>query len=512
MERHETAAAPPGVLGGERNKGDARVTDIDESLQARGAAPPTPSPTPWRAVSVVMVGTFMAILDSFIVVVAEPAIKADLGASSGELQWIMAGYQLTYAVFLITGGRLGDLHGRKRIFTLGMALFTLSSTACALSGTAIALIAARLAQGLGAALMVPQVFAVITLLVPEKDRHRAFGVLGMVIGLATSGGQLIGGLLIGADLFGSGWRPVFWINVPIGLATILLAMRYVPESRATRARGIDIPGVTVLTIALFLVVFPLIQGHEAGWPWWTWASLAASVAAFAVFAHVERWIGNRGGDPLLRLSLFATRSFSVGIVLVLAIYAVLTSYYLVLSIALQDGLDMSALGAGLVYTPAALTFFVFSVIASRLVPKYGRRVLEIGAIVLAVGYASTVIVLTSGLQLTPGLIIPTLMLQSVGGGLLITPSLNAVLSRIDPDDVGLASGVLSTSQQVGGALGVAIIGLVFFSSFRPAAEGKVGAAAHALAMSSIFTLITAIVATLLVYLLPAGRARGGDRP
>ncbi|GAA2396184.1 MFS transporter [Nonomuraea africana] len=444
----------------------------------------------------------MATLDSFIVIVAGPAIQADLGASGGELQWILAGYQLTYAVFLVTGGRLGDMCGRKRMFIAGMTLFTLASVACALSPTAAGLVAARLIEGLGAALMLPQVYAVITVLVGEKDRHRAFGMLGVVIGLASIGGQLVGGLLIGADLFGSGWRSVFWINLPIGLITVLLAARHLPGSRAELPRTLDVPGVVVFSAALFLLAFPLIQGHEAGWPWWTWASLAASTLGFALFVQIERRTGDRGGDPLLRISLFATRSFSVGIVLILAIYAVLTSYYLVLSITLQDGLGMSALGAGLVYAPAAATFFVFSVIASRLVPKRGRRVLEIGAIVLTAGYASTAIVLTGGLPFTPGLIIPTLMLQSAGGGLLITPSLNAVLTRIDPKDAGVASGVLSTAQQVGSALGVAIIGIVFFNSFDPSAHDKTEAAAHALAMSSLFTLIVAIMATVLVCLLP----------
>ncbi|MCX4821315.1 MFS transporter [Streptomyces sp. NBC_01142] len=452
--------------------------------------------------SIVLVGAFMAVLDSFVVIVAGPAIQADLGASGSELQWILAGYQLSFAVFLITGGRLGDIQGRKRMFIAGMTLFTLASVACAVSPTAACLIMARLVQGLGAALMLPQVYAVITVLVGEKDRHRAFGVLGVVIGLATIGGQLIGGLLIGADLFGSGWRPVFWINVPIGLITVLLAARHLPESRAALARRLDIPGVVVLSAALFLLSFPLIQGHEAGWPRWAWACLAASALGFALFVHIERRTGHRGGDPLLRISLFATRSFSVGIVLVLALYAVLTSYYLVLSIALQDGLGMSALEAGLVYTPAAVTFFVFSMIASRLVPKHGRRVLEIGAIVLAAGYASTAIVLAGGLPFKPAVVIPTLMLQSVGGGLLITPSLNAVLRRIDPSDAGIASGVLSTAQQVGGALGVAIIGVVFSNSFHPSTQDRTEPAAHALAMSSLSTLIAAIAATVLVYLLP----------
>ncbi|MFD0381511.1 MFS transporter [Streptomyces stramineus] len=293
---------------------------------------------------------FMAILDSFIVVVAGPAIQDDLGASVGQLQWILAGYQLSYAVLMITGGRLADLYGRKRIFITGTVVFTLASLACAMAQNPGTLIGARIVQGLGAALMVPQVFAVITLVVAEQARHRVFGTLGIVIGLATMGGQLVGGLLIGADLFGTGWRSVFWVNVPIGIVTILCALKYVPESRATGTRKLDIPGVVALSAALLLLTFPLIQGSEAGWPWWIWACFAASAAAFGLFVTLERGIDKRGGDPLMRLSLFSQRSFSLGIVLVLAVYALLTSYYLALSIAMQEGLGMSALGAGLVYT------------------------------------------------------------------------------------------------------------------------------------------------------------------
>ncbi|WP_433662834.1 MFS transporter [Nocardia sp. CA-128927] len=463
----------------------------------------TTSVVPWTAVSVVMIGMFMAILDSYIVVVAGPAIRADLGASEGQLQWILAGYQLSYAVLMITGGRFADMYGRKRIFILGAAVFTLSSIVCAAAQTPGTLIAARVVQGLGAALMVPQVFAMIAVLVPEQGRHRVFGVLGVVIGLATIGGQLIGGLLIGADLFGSQWRGVFWVNVPIGLVTILLAAKYVPESRAAGARKLDVPGVLALSAALILLTFPLIQGREAGWPWWTWVCFAASAVAFRLFVAIERGVDRAGGDPLVQLALFAQRSFAVGIVLVLCVYAFLTSYYLALSISMQEGLGLSALGAGLVYAPAATTFFVFSMVASRLMPKYGRRVLEVGAIVVATGYLTTVVVLLYGPEITPALVIPLLMLQSLGGGLLITPMLSTVLSRISPDSVGTASGALSTAQQVGGALGVAVIGAVFFASFHPDADGSAAAAGHAFAMASLATFVLAIVASVLVFLLPA---------
>ncbi len=474
-----------------------------EPVVAPAGLPPRAAPAiPWGAVSIVMVGMFMAILDSFIVVVAGPAIQGDLGASDGQLQWTLAGYQLAYAVFLITGGRLADLFGRRRVFVLGTALFTLSSIACALAQDPATLIGSRVAQGLGAAMMVPQVFAVIALVVPAEGRHRVFGVLGIVIGMASVSGQLVGGLLISADLLGSDWRSVFWVNVPIGLVTILLAYRVIPESRADGARRLDFAGVASLSAALLLLTFPLIQGREAGWPWWTWACLAASAVAFAVFTAVERGVARRGGDPLLRLSLFSQRSFSLGIVLVVSVYALLSSYYLALSIAMQQGLGMSALGAGLVYTPAATTFFVFSMIAGRIVPRYGRRVLEVGSVVLATGYLATAVVLLTGPELSPALVIPTLVLQSAGGGLLITPLLNTVLAGVVPETVGMASGALSTAQQVGGALGVAVVGAVFFNAFHPERVGPVAAGGHAFAMSSIATFVIALAASVMVFLLP----------
>ena len=457
---------------------------------------------PWVTISVVLAALFMAVLDAFIVVVASPSIVANLHASASDVQWVLAGYQLSYAVFMITGTRLADLYGRKRVFLLGVVLFTLSSIACALSPNADSLIAARVIQGLGAALMVPQVFASVTVLVPAARRHSVYGVIGIVMGMATISGQVIGGLLIGANLFGSGWRPVFWVNAPIGIVMFLLALRYVPETRSATARKLDVPGVLALSAALFLLVLPLIQGQQAGWAGWIWACFAGSAVMFGFFVAIERSVGRRDGDPLLPLTLFRQRSFSLGIILVLALYALIYGYYLVLSVTMQQGLNMSALGAALVYTPAATTFFVFSLVASRIIPKYGRRVLEVGAIVLACGYLTTAVVLVSGPRITPLLVIPTLMLQSLGGGLVITPALNTVLSRVKPESAGVASGALSTAQQCGGALGVAIIGAVFFSSFHPGAAGRVASAGHAFAIASFGTFAIAVVAAVVVFLLP----------
>jgi EmrB/QacA subfamily drug resistance transporter len=452
-----------------------------------------------------MTGTFMAILDVFIVLVAAPAIQSGLQASDAQVQFVLAGYQLSYAVTLITAGRLGDLYGRKRLFTAGMGVFTVASLACGTAPSAAVLIAARLVQGVGAALMFPQVFAIISVLVPEKRRPHAFGVLGAVIGLSTIAGQVLGGLLIQADLFGSGWRPVFWINVPIGVVALALAVRVVPESKAPKARGLDLPGVAVLTAALFLLVVPLVEGREAGWPAWTWAGLAASGLAFGAFIVVERRVESRGRAPLVAPALLSRRPFVVGICLVLVLYAALNSFFLVLSLTLQDGLGLSALGAGLVYAPQAAAFFGVSLLAGRLVPRYGRRILEIGGALTTLGFAATAVVAWMGAdQLNAVDVIPTLVLQGIGQGLLLTPLINAVLSRIGADDAGAASGILSTAQQVGGALGVALVGVVFFAALGPHGRGS-HAYAHALSAAVLVNIILAAATTALVFALPGAR-------
>lgn len=450
----------------------------------------------------VLIGAFMAILDTFIVLVAAPAIQSGLHASDADIQLIMAGYQLTYAVALITGARLGDLFGRRRLFAIGMALFTLSSVACAAAPEANVLIAARLVQGLSAAAMFPQVFAMIQVLVPAEQRPKAFSALGAVIGSSTIIGQLLGGVLIQANLFGSSWRPVFWVNVPIGLVTLLLVARWVPESRAAEARGLDLRGAAVLTVALALLIVPLIEGRQAGWPLWTWLSLAGSLLLFVVFAVVERNVDARGGSPLLRLRLLKKRPFAVGMTLVVIAYAGINSFFLVLSLTLQDGLGQSALGAGLVYTPLAVAFFAASITAGRL-SRHGRTVLQTGALLGGIGYVVTIgIALLASHSLSAWGLTPGLLLIGAGNGLLVTPLLNAVLSQIGPSEVGMASGVLSTGQQVGGALGVAVIGVVYYSALGTAAHPPVATFGHAFVMAALFNVTLAVAITALLPVLP----------
>ena len=256
------------------------------------------------------------------------------------------------------------------------------------------------------------------------------------------------------------------MNVPIGIVLFLLALRYLPETGSAATRKVDLPGVLLLSAALFLLALPLIQGQERAGRW-VWACFAGSALAFGLFIAIERGLERRGGDPLVPLTLFNQRSFSLGIVLVLALYALVYSYNLALSVTMQQGLGLSALGAGLVQAPQATAFFVFSLTASRIIPKYGRRVLEVGAIIMAIGYLAAGVLLVSGPRITPLLVIPALILQGMGGGLVIPQALNTVLSRIRPESAGVASGVLSTAQQCGGAIGVAIIGSALLQLVPP---------------------------------------------
>ncbi|AOP51697.1 MFS transporter [Streptomyces lydicus] len=455
-----------------------------------------------------LVGAFMAVLDTFIVLVAAPAIQADLHSTPADIQLILAGYQLTYAIALITGARLGDRFGRKRLFMLGMALFTLSSVGCALAPDSVSLIGARLVQGLSAAAMFPQVFAMIQVLIPAEKRPKAFGALGAVIGMSTIIGQLLGGVLISADLFGSSWRPVFWVNVPVGLVTLALAALFVPESRAPEARRLDLPGAVVLTVALFLLVVPLVEGRSYGWPLWTWLSLAGSALALAVFALVERRVDAAGGAPLIQLGLLRERPFAVGMTLVVLAYAGINSFFLILSLTLQDGLGMDALGAGLVYTPLAVAFFAASLIAGRLA-RFGRRVLQLGALVGALGFLGTIfLAVGAGSALTAWELAPTLILVGAGNGLLVTPLLNAVLANVGPRHVGMASGVLSTGQQIGGAVGVAVVGVLYYNALGGAVHNDTGAYGHALTTAVVFNVVLSAAISALLPLLPKPGARG----
>ena len=397
----------------------------------------------WAPLPVVLAGTFMVVLDFFIVNVAMPAMQADLHAGTGAIEWVVAGYGLTFATLLITAGRLGDQFGRRRMFAVGLGLFTLASAACGLAWSPGALVVARLVQGFAAALLSPQVLSIIGVAYTGEDRVRALSVYGIVLGLAAVGGQLVGGVLVQADVAGLGWRTCFLINVPVGLAALALALRLVPESRAGRSSRIDVAGTVLVTAGLTAIILPLVEGRRHGWPLWTWLALAAAPVLLGAFAAQQRRLARRGGVPLLDPALFRERAFSAGLLAQLVFWAGQASFFLVLALYLQLGRGLDALQAGLVFTILAVAYLVASIRAPALTARLGRRLPAIGALVLAAGHgllaASVADVGTTG---SVGLLAPALLLVGAGMGLVITPLTSTVLTSLEPQRAGAASGAL----------------------------------------------------------------------
>jgi EmrB/QacA subfamily drug resistance transporter len=430
-----------------------------------------PEGNPYVALAIILVATFMILLDISIVNVGIPSIQRELHASFAQVQFVIAGYQLAYGVILITGGRLGDIAGRKRMFMIGVAGFTLASLLCGLSQSGTQIVAARVFQGLMAALMYPQIFSIIRVTFAPRQLPTALGILGGVIGVATIAGPLAGGLIIQANFFGLDWRPIFLINLPIGIFALVAAALYLPESKAPDAPKLDIPGVLIVTVALFLLTFPLVEGRDAGWPWWTFAMLAAAVVVMVVFVIYERRREARGLDPLVVSSLFRNRAFVIGLLLFISFFSGLPSLFLTLNLWLQLGLGFTALHSGLTIVPFAVGSGSASGLSIRLIPRFGKRILLIGAALASAGVVVTIYTVhVVGTDLHSWQMIPAMFIGGVGLGFVVAPSLNFVLAGIGSRDVGSASGVLTTVQQIGGALGVAAIGVIFFGQLGANAD------------------------------------------
>ena len=425
----------------------------------------TPDPSTKRAIAttVLMFAAFMDLLDVTIVNVALPAIRSDLDASPAHLEWILGGYTLTFAVLLITGGRLGDIFGRQRIFVLGVAGFTLASLAACLSGNGETLVAARIVQGGFAALMVPQLLSTVQVMYAPKERANVFGIVGAVSGTAAVVGPLLGGWLITSDAFGVGWRSIFLINIPVGIALIVLAVRYVPNTVSERATRLDLPGVVLATAGAFLLVFPLIEGREQGWPAWIWGMLAASVVVLAAFVVNQRRTERLTQSSLLPMHLFANRGFAAGLVTQAAFSAAMAGFILTLVIYVQSGLGFSAIRSGLVLLPFSLGAFVGVGISAPLGLKLGKVIPFAGAICQAAGiWWVGQVVSSKGADFSGWDATAPMLLAGIGLGLLVVPLIDIALSTVSTDDAGAASGTYSTFQQLGSALGIAIIGAVFF--------------------------------------------------
>jgi EmrB/QacA subfamily drug resistance transporter len=442
---------------------------------------------------VLFVPIFMVVLDIFIVNVAAPSLRSDLGATDSEVQWVVAAYLITYAISLITGGRLGDVVGRRRMFRIGVAGFTAASALCAAAPTAAALICARLLQGFAGAAMWPQVLSIIQVELAPNDRPRAFGFQGLVQGLAAIAGQIVGGGLIALDVLGLGWRAVFLINVPVGLAALAAAGRVIPESRSATARRVDPLGIGLASLVLALIMIPVIEGRDLGWPVWGFVALAAAVPTGALFVAHERRLAARGGAPLAELRLFEERGFRIGVLSAVILYGVI-SFFLLLSIYLQDGLGLSAIDSGLAFTPLAIAFVAGSLTGPRLSAGARDHLPQVGAAVAAVGLLATLgAVEGSSGGSVPALLIPALVPVGAGLGLAVPTLINLVLRGVPTTDAGAGSGILTTSQQIGNALGVGIVGTIFFaalgSGVGPASYGD--AFSLAIAVQAVLALISA---------------------
>jgi len=429
------------------------------------AGPPTdrePYPLRWIALFVLLAAEVMDLLDALITNIAAPSIRADIGGSASMIQWLGAAYTLAMAVGLITGGRLGDIVGRRRMFIIGALGFTAGSLLCAVSQSPEMLIAFRGVQGIFGAVMLPQGLGLIKEMFSEKEMASAFGMFGPVMGLSSVGGPVLAGWLIDADYFGTGWRMIFLINLPLGLLAVLGGLRFLPEARAERPPRLDLVGVVLAALASLLIVYPLVQGRELGWPAWTFVSMAGAVAVFGVFGWYESRKRRAGGDPLVVPTLFRKRGFTGGLIVGLVFFAGIAGFSLVFSLYTQLGLGYSPLKAGLAGVPLSIGMIGGFGLAQA-VRRFGRWVIHGGIIVMAAGVAALVVTLQlAGVGVSPWQLTPALVLTGLGMGVLMAPFFDIVLAGVETPETGSASGALTAVQQLGSALGVAVLGTLFF--------------------------------------------------
>ena len=480
----------------------ANATRLAGESGLRLAAPSGPTGLRrWLTLAVVLTAAFLGTLDFFIINLALPSMQADLHASFAQVQLVIAAYGLAYAVCLITGGRLGDIFGRKRIFLIGVAGFTLASVLCGLAPRPELLIAARVLQGLAGAMMFPQVLSIIQVTFPHHERGRAFAAFGVVQGAASFSGIVLGGLLVQANVLGLGWRPIFLVNLPVGLLTLVAGWRLAPESRSPTARRLDLGGVGIVSAALMLLVYPLVQGPEAGWPWWAFVCLAASPPVLAGFVLFERRVRARGGSPLVELGLFRNRAFTFGVVTTLAFCSGLSAFFLTVTLFLQRGLGAAPTVASLAFAPFAIGYLTSSGAAVKLGRWLGNGIIQLGAALMA-GALVGVIVLTRvrGQALSVVELMPVLLVYGMGQGLVFPSLIAAALSGVPAADAGSASGVLATFQQVAFSMGVAIIGGVFAAALGPG--GKPGAYAGALGAALLCNVVLLALTVVLAFRLP----------
>jgi EmrB/QacA subfamily drug resistance transporter len=424
----------------------------------------------WAAFGVVVTAAVMDLLDSTIAQVAAPTIRRELGGSYAVIEWVTAAYALAMAVGLLTGGRLGDIYGRRRMLLTGMAGFVLASAACAAAQNAAELIGARAVQGLVGAVMLPQVFGLIRDMFEAHEMGKAFGVYGPVMGLSAMLGPIASGGLISLNLFGSGWRAIFAVNVPIGLAALALGARALPagvggiSAGGTRRGRLDLPGAALAAAGMFGLVFPLAQGHSLGWPPWSFAMMAGAVLALAGFGWYQVRRQRAGRDPLVEPSIFRHRPYTAGIVFSVVFTGSLGGIVMIFNVFLQNGLGFSPWHSAVTTAPWAAGAFVGSAIGGITMAKLGRRVLHAGLIVEAAGLLGIYVALRgAGPQISTVDLLAPMIVGGIGMGMVFVPLFDIVMAGVRPQEMGSASGVLQTVNALGMSLGIAGIGAIFFA-------------------------------------------------
>jgi EmrB/QacA subfamily drug resistance transporter len=431
----------------------------------------------WQILAIVLVGSFMAVLDTTIVNVALPSIGQGAHASSDALEWVVSGYALTFGLALVPAGRMGDRVGYKRLFLAGLILFTVASVGCGISASSAELVVARLVQGLGAGIYYPAISAIIQRLFTGRERSRAFGYLGGVVGISTAVGPLLGGLIISLAGVQEGWRWVFLVNLFIGIAEIPVAFRLLPKRQRPEQHRLDWLGNALLTLVLLLLLIPLVEGRVSGWPAWSWLMIGLSVPAAALLVAWEARLSRRGGEPVIQLALLRRhRSFGMGQALALLYFGGFTSLFFTLSIMWQEGLGRSALQTGLLVLPFALGSLSTASNSYRFSRRFGRKAVLGGICGMFAGQALILLVLRlSGSH--PGFwpLVGPLLLAGLGSGLVIAPNQDFVLASVPREQAGTAGGALITAQRLGAAIGIAAVGTALFGS---GSSGSSASASH----------------------------------
>ena len=457
-----------------------------------------PDPRRWKALSVCLVGGFMVLLDVSIVNVALPSIRDGLQASESELQWVVSGYALTFGLLLVPAGRVGDVRGRRTMFVVALALFSLASLACGLAPTSLTLVVARLVQGLAGGLLTPQISALIQQLFRGRERGTAFGLFGTVVGVSTAVGPLLGGALIA--LFGPdhGWRWVFFINLPIGLAAIPLAWRLLPKPDPSQRQRHDYDplGVVLLGAGIVALLLPLVQ--ERQWEGSAkWLLIPVAALLLGAFVAWETRYSRRGKEPLVDLVLFRLRSWSFGAAMITLFFAGFTPLFFVFTLYLQTGLGYSALEAGLAITPFAVGSAVTAAIGGRIVHRFGRSLVAAGLLLVVVGFVGALVAVSLVPERGTGwaTLVP-LLVGGLGAGLVISPNQALTLSEVPVERAGTAGGLLQVGQRIGAAVGIAAVGSVFFARVAATRGDFASAFDHGMLVATGFVVAALVVAVV----------------